>query len=89
MCINIGHWSLYFKVSTIIVIPKQNKESYDFPKAYQPIVLLNTISKLFEKVISERIQFLTISNNFIYLCQLDGLKQRSTLDVDIVLTYFC
>jgi len=32
--INIGRWLLYFKVSTTIVIPKQNKESYDFPKAY-------------------------------------------------------
>ena len=34
MYINIGHWLFYFKVSTTIVIPKQNKESYDFPKAY-------------------------------------------------------
>ena len=32
-------------------------------------------------------QFLIISNNFIYLCQLGGLKQRSTLDAGIALIY--
>ena len=65
--INLGHWPLHFKTLTTIVIPKPNKESYDTSKAYQPIVLLNTIGKLFEKVISERMQFLMISNNFIYM----------------------
>jgi len=87
VCINLGHWPLHFKTSTTIVIPKLNKELYNTPKAYESIVLLNTISKLFEKVIGKRMQFLTISNNFIYLCQLGGLKQRSTSDIDIVLIY--
>ena len=53
--INIGYWLLHFKVSTTIIIPKPNKESYDSPKVYQPIVLLNTINKLFKKVIGKRI----------------------------------
>jgi len=55
MYIDIGHWPLYFKVLTTIVIPKPNKESYDSLKAYLLIILLDTISKLFEKVISERL----------------------------------
>jgi len=61
--IDIGHWPMHFKVLTTIVIPKPNKKSYNSPKAYQPIVLLNTISKLFEKVISKRLQFLSISTS--------------------------
>jgi len=64
--IKLGHWPLYFKVSLTIIIPKPNKESYDTPKAFQPIALLNTISKLFEKVIGERLQFQVISNKFIH-----------------------
>jgi len=52
--INLEHWPLHLKTSTTIVIPKPNKEFYDSPKAYQPIVLLNMIDKLFEKVISEK-----------------------------------
>ena len=78
---------MHFKTLTTIVIPKPNKELYNTPKAYQSIVLLNIISKLFEKVIGKRMQFLIISNNFIYLCQLGGLKQRSTLDAGIALIY--
>jgi len=56
--IDIGHWLLHFKVLTTIIIPKPNKESYNSFKAYCPIILLNTIDKLFEKVISKRLQFL-------------------------------
>jgi len=87
-CINIGHWPSHFKISTTIVIPKQNKNSYDSSKFYQSIVLLNIISKLFEKVIGERMQFLMISNNFIHPCQLGNLKQRSTINASIILTFF-
>jgi len=72
--IDIDHWLLHFKVSTTIIILKPNKNFYNSFKIYQPIILLNTISKLFEKVISKRLQFILISNNFIHLCQLDGLK---------------
>ena len=68
ICIKLGHWTSYFKVSTSVIIPKHNKKSYDSPKAFRPIVLLNTISKLIEKVISERLQFQSISKNFIHLC---------------------
>jgi len=54
---------------------------------YQLIVLLNTIGKLFEKIIGDHLQFHTISNNFIYRSQLGGLKQKSTTDAGVILTY--
>ena len=38
-------------------------------------------------MIGERLQFIIISNNFIHLCQLSGLKHRSTTDAGITLTY--
>ena len=66
--VDIYYWLIHFKVSITIVISKPNKELYDSFKVYQPIILLNTISKLFEKIISERLQFLSISNNFIHSC---------------------
>ena len=65
-CINLGHWPKYFKTSSTVIIPKPNKTSYDSPKAFCPIVLLNTLGKLVEKVIAERIQFIVVSNNFIH-----------------------
>ena len=61
-CINLGHWPLHFKISLSIIIPKSNKASYDSPKTFRPIILLNTLSKLIEKVIGKRLQFQLISN---------------------------
>ena len=51
------------------------------------IVLLNTLGKLIEKVIAERIQFTVVENNFIHPCQLGGLKFKSTTDAGVTLTY--
>jgi len=86
-CINLGHWPEYFKKSTTIVIPKPNKLSYDHPKAFCPIVLLNTLGKLIEKVVAERLQFIVASNNFIHPSQLGSLKFKSTTDAGIALTH--
>ena len=86
-CINLGHWPSHFKMSTTIIIPKLNKSAYNSPKSYWPIILLNIIGKLFEKMIGEWLQFHTISNNFVYQSQLGGLKQRSTTDAGGVLTH--
>ena len=85
-CINLGHWPSYFKMSTII-IPKLNKILYDSIKSFCPIVLLNTTGKLFKKMIGEWLQFLLISNNFVYPCQLGGLKYCSSTDTRVVLTH--
>ena len=86
-CINLRHWPRYFKVSTTVVIPKPNKLSYDNPKAFHPIVLLNTLGKLIEKVITKQLQFTVASNNFIHPSQLGGLKFKSTADAGIALTH--
>ena len=71
----------------MIIISKPNKSLYDQPKAFQPIVLLNTLGKLIEKVIAERLQFTVMSNDFTHLNQLDRLKFKSTTDTGIVLTH--
>jgi len=86
-CINLGHWPNYFKCSSTVVIPKPNKLAYDQPKSFHPIVLLNTLGKLIEKVVAERLQFLVVKNDFIYSSQLGGLKFKSTTDADVALTH--
>ena len=78
----------HFKILTSIIIPKSNKRSYNSPKAFRPIVLLNILGKLIEKVISEFLQFHLISNNFIHSSQLDGLKQHLLSDTGVVLIHF-
>ena len=71
-----------------IIILKFNKELYDSTKSFRSIVLLNTLGKLIKKVIGNKLQFQLISNNFIYLSQLDDLKQRLMSDTGIALIYF-
>jgi len=87
VCINLCHWPKYFKISTTVIIPKPNKSLYDNPKAFRPIVLLNTLGKLVEKVIAERLQFIVASNDFIHPSQLGGLKFKSTSDTSVALTH--
>ena len=84
----INYWPDHFKKSTMIVIPKPNKLSYDSPKFFRPIVLLNIMGKLIEKVIGDRLQFQVVLNNFIHQSQLSGLKFKSTIDAGITLTHF-
>jgi len=87
-CIKLGYWPNHFKKSTTIIISKSNKISYDSPKSFRPIMLLNTLGKLIKKVIGNKLQFHITSNNFIHQSQLDGLEFKSTTDVDITLTHF-
>ena len=87
VCINLGHCPLYFKSLTSIIISKPNKSLYDSPKFFYSIMLLNTLGKLIEKVIGERIQFYTISNNFVHPHQFGRLKKYSTFNVSMFLTY--
>jgi len=54
-CITVGFWPDQFKELMLVIIPKPNKASYNVPKAFRPIILLNTMGKLIEKVISHQL----------------------------------
>ena len=71
----------------MVIISKPNKKAYDSLKAFRPIVLLNTISKLIEKVIRECLQFNMALNEFIHPSQLGGLKFKFMIDVGVALTH--
>ena len=71
----------------MVVIPKSNKKLYDSLKSFRPIVLLNTVSKLIEKVIREKLQFAMATNNFIHPSQLSSFKFKSTIDAGIIFTH--
>ena len=52
-CLLLHHWPRYSKELVSIIIPKPGKPAYDTPKAFRPIVLLNTLGKLVEKMIAK------------------------------------
>ena len=67
-CMNLGVWPSHFKTSTMVIIPKPNKSVYNSPKAFHPIILLNILDKLIEKMIGKCLQFHLLSNNFVHPC---------------------
>ncbi|KAJ3518375.1 hypothetical protein NMY22_g13710 [Coprinellus aureogranulatus] len=71
-CIDVGHWPKHFKDSLSVIIPKPNKPAYSTPKAFRPIVLLNTLGKLLEKLISNRFQFDMIKYDLVDPNQMGG-----------------
>jgi len=86
-CINLGDWPSHFKLSMSIIISKLNKALYDISKMFRPIVLLNLLSKLIEKVIGKRLQFQALSKNTIHSYQLECPKKQSMTDTSIVLIH--
>ncbi|KAJ2936696.1 hypothetical protein H1R20_g404, partial [Candolleomyces eurysporus] len=86
-CMESGHWPRHFKESTSVIIPKPNKPPYSAPKAFRPIVLLNTLGKLIEKMISNRFQHDMIKYNLVDPNQMGGVRQRSTEDAGLFLTH--
>jgi len=71
----------------LVIILKPDKASYNTPKAFRPIVLLNTTGKLIEKVISNCLQFYTTANSYLHPNQLRGVQQKSTINTGIYLTH--
>jgi len=86
-CFKLEYWPSHFKSTSTIIIPKPNKDSYNTPKFFCPIVLLNTTDKLIKKVISNRLQFQMAANSFLDLNQLEDIRQWSTIDAGIYLMH--
>ena len=86
-CITLEFWPSYFKEAKSVVIPKPNKEVYNTPKSFQPIVLLNTTGKLIEKVISNQLQYHMAQNRFLNTNQLGGIRQQSTINAGLYITH--
>jgi hypothetical protein len=87
VCICVGHWPTHFKESLLVIIPKPGKASYSTPKSFRPIVLLNTLGKLVEKMLAHRLQFDRVAHNAFEPNQFGGVAQHSTEDAGIYLTH--
>jgi hypothetical protein len=80
-------WPAEFKASTTVVIPKPGKPLYDTPKLFHLIVLLNTLGKMFEKMLSNRLQFEAAKHGVRHPNQFGGVCQNSTEDTGCFLTH--
>jgi hypothetical protein len=86
-CLSLGHWPSHFKESLSVIIPKPGKPTYSTPKSFRPIVLLNTLGKLIEKMLSCRLQFDGVAHGAFEPNQFGGIAQHSTEDAGVYLTH--
>ena len=74
-----GHCPKPFKKSLTVVLRKPQKEDYTKLKSYRPIALLNTLGKVLEKVIAERMTQIAEEKHILLDEQIGGRRNRSTL----------
>jgi hypothetical protein len=86
-CFEVGYWPSHFKKLVSIIIPKLNKPVYDKAKSFRPIVLLNTIGKLIEKMIVIHLQFEGVGSGVVHPCQTGGVIQRLVQDTTVALSH--
>ena len=86
-CLSLHYWPRHFKELVSVIIPKTGKPAYDTPKAFRPIVLLNTLGKLIEKMIARQLQFDVVKYGILHSNQLGGVAQQSTEDAGVFLTH--
>ena len=84
-CITLGYHPPTWKSAVVVVIPKPDKPDYTLPKAHRPISLLETMSKLLEKVIAQQFQHDIVEYELIPTTQFGGRRFSSCLDAGLSL----
>lgn len=54
-CLDEGYCPEHFREAKTIALRKPGKHNYTKPKSYRPIALLNTLGKVMERIITERL----------------------------------
>ena len=63
------------------------KTSYATPKSFRPIVLLNTLGKLIEKMIANQLQWDATKYGLLHPLQFGGVRGNSTEDAGSYITH--
>lgn len=69
---NVQHYLEQWKESSTIVLRKPNKPDYTKVKAYRPIVLLDTMSKILTSCITRELTYNSIKHNTLAINQYGG-----------------
>ena len=83
-CLTQGHFPHYFRQTKTVVLRKEGKEDYSLPGSYRPITLENTLGKILEKIIAERLSDTLKKHSLLPATQYRARRRRS---VSTVLTH--
>ncbi|MBW0514366.1 hypothetical protein O181_054081 [Austropuccinia psidii MF-1] len=84
-CLTAGHFPTSWKKASTVIIQKANKSDYSDPSAYRPIALLNTLSKLFERILNNRIMYWAHKTGAIANGHFGGRRGRNIEEAMILL----
>ncbi|MBW0463297.1 hypothetical protein O181_003012 [Austropuccinia psidii MF-1] len=85
-CLQAHHFPAQWKQAITVIIKKSAKEDYTTPNAYHPIALLKTLSKLFEKIINNRLIYWAEQTKTIHPGHVGGRLGRSINDAFTMLS---
>ena len=77
-CLERSYHPAPFRHSNTVVLRKPQKPSYNVPKAYRPIALLNTLGKTLEKIVAKRISIVAEEHRLLPDTQMGARPGRST-----------
>jgi hypothetical protein len=86
-CINLGHHPAVWKNAVVMVIPKPDRPDYMQAKVHRPISLLETMSKLSEKVVVQHMQHDIVAEELIPTTQFGGRRHSLCLDAGLTLLH--
>lgn len=85
-CLTLAYHPRQFKTSTTVVLKKPQREDYTKAKAYRPIALLNTLGKLLERIVADRISQATETHHLLPDYQMGARRSRSAVTALSLLT---
>ena len=77
-CADRAYHPRAFKEAHTITLKKLGKSDYTTPKAYRPIALLNTMGKILESIMAQKITSMAEANNLLPHNQMGARKGRGT-----------
>jgi hypothetical protein len=64
VCFNLGYFPKCWKTASIVILKKDNKPNYLHPNCFRPISIINSLSKLFEKIILAKLKALADTHSW-------------------------
>ena len=77
-CVNLAYHPRAFKGAHTITLKKTGKEDYTTPKAYRPIALLNTMGKILESIMAQRLTNMAEAHDLLPHNQMGARRGRGT-----------
>lgn len=83
--IDSGYHPMCWRQATGAVLAKDGKLDYTVPKAYRIITLLNSLGKVSERILAQRLNYLAETTNLLDPSQIGGRLMKSAIDAALLL----